>query len=273
MLLLALPGTVLPWNAAAQDNSSSLPAFDVSTVRPNNTGARASHLDFGADEVRSSNLPLIFLLQDAYNLNSGSTDQIVGTPAWISSMPFDITAKMDSETAARIGKMPPDERLATLRRMMQGLLADRFQLKIHHESREIPVFALKVAKGGPKLTAVSESPIDPSKPRGADDWAGLRNREGLVEGRDASIKMLVDSLSWKPEIGDRLVVDETGLQGKYSFTLRWAPDSGQSAADLSEGTGPSIFAALDEQLGLKLEAKKSRVDCIVIDHVEQPSPN
>jgi uncharacterized protein (TIGR03435 family) len=273
LLLLVLPGAAIPWNAAAQDESSSLPTFEVSTVRPNNTGARASNLNFGTDEIRSSNLPILFLLQYAYKLNAGSTDQIIGAPTWISSVPFDIVAKMDSETAARIEKMPPGERDTALRRMVQGLLADRFQLKVHHESREIPVFALTVAKGGSKLTAVSGSPIDPSKPRGANDWTGLRNRDGFVEGRDASLKMLVDSLSWKPEIGGRLVVDETGLQGNYNFTLRWTPDDRQSAADPAQGMGSSIFTALEEQLGLKLESKKAPVDCIVIDHVERPSAN
>jgi uncharacterized protein (TIGR03435 family) len=273
LLIWVSMGAVIQRKAAAQDTVSTSLAFEVSTVRPNNSGTRSSNLNFETDAIRSVNLPLIFLLQYAYNLNAGSSDQIIGAPAWLSSVPFDITAKMDDETSSRISKMPNEERDATLRLMIRELLADRFKLKIHHESKELAVFALKVVRDGPKLTSAVAPPIVPPKPRRPDDWTGLHNRDGLMQGRDASMKMLVDALSWKPEVGGRLVVDQTGLQGNYNFALRWTPDSGRSAADNPGESGPSLFTALQEQFGLKLESKKAPVDCIVIDHVEQPTPN
>jgi bla regulator protein blaR1 len=267
-------GAALQLSAVAQNVPASSPAFEVSTVKPSSPDARSSNLNLGSDLLRASNLPVLFLLQYAYNLNSGSTDQIVGAPSWISTMRFDLTAKMSNEGFAMIGAMKPDMRDAAQRRMMQELLADRFQLRVHHESRELAVLSLTVAKNGSKLAVVSQEPVvEPSKPRGPNDWSGLHNAEGLVEGRGASITMLINSLSWKPEVGGRLVVDETGLQGKYDFTLRWNPEYGDSSDSKSDGTGASLFTALQEQLGLKLVSKKSAVDCIVIDHVEQPTPN
>jgi uncharacterized protein (TIGR03435 family) len=249
-------------------------AFDVTTVKPANPSVRSSNLNMEPDGIRSSNLPVMFLLQFAYNLNGGSTDQIIGAPAWISSVPFDIDAKMDEGTAAKVDKLPADERMATLRLMMQTLLAERFDLRLHHETRNIPVLSLEIADGGPKLVVASGSRVaDPSKPRGPDDWAGLHNGRGTTEGRDVPVKLLVDALSSKPEIGGRLVVDQTGLRGNYNFTLRWSVEDGRAAAEGSNAGEPSLFAALKEQLGLKLESTKAPVDSIVIDHVERPSEN
>jgi uncharacterized protein (TIGR03435 family) len=257
--------------ANAQELATT-PAFEVSTVRPSSSDTRGSNLDLGADAVRSSNLPVIFLLKFAFNLNGGSNDQIIGAPSWVSSLPFDIRAKVDEEAAARIAGMSTDERIATTRKMLQTLLADRFQLKVHHESRELRVLALTIAKGGSKLTAVSDTPASSTTESGSR--SGLHNpRAGETEGRDAPVALLVNALSSKPEIGGRLVVDETGLTGKYNFKLTWAPEDRHAAADAPNADGPSLFTAIQEQLGLKLETQKAPVDCVVIDHIEQPSPN
>jgi uncharacterized protein (TIGR03435 family) len=257
--------------ANAQELATT-PAFEVSTVRPSSPDTRGSNLDLGADAIRSSNLPVMFLLKFAFNLNGGSDDQIIGGPSWVSSLPFDIRAKVDEEAAARIAGMSTDDRIATTRKMVQTLLADRFQLKVHHESRELRVLALMIAKGGSKLTAVSDTPA--SSTTGAGSWTGLHNpRAGETEGRDVPVALLVNALSSKPEIGGRLVVDETGLTGKYSFKLTWVPEDRHAAVDDPGAGGPSLFTAIQEQLGLKLETQKAPVDCLVIDHIEQPSPN
>ncbi len=121
--------------ANAQELATT-PAFEVSTVRRSSRDTRGSNLDLGIDAIRSSNLPVMFLLKFAFNLNGGSDDQIIGAPSWVSSLPFDIRAKVDEEAAARIARMSTDERIATTRKMVQTLLANRFQLKVHHESRE-----------------------------------------------------------------------------------------------------------------------------------------
>lgn len=248
---------------------STAPTFEVSTVRPGDPDARSSNLDLGDDRIRSSNLPLIFLLQFAFDLNAGSKDQIIGAPSWISSVPFEINAKMDEQTATRVQKMSADERIATLRQMVRTLLADRFQLKVHHERRELPVLALKVTKRGTRLMPAMES-----SPVSREHWSGLRNpARGRMEGRDVPVSLLVNALSSKPEIGGRLVVNQTELKGKYDFTLTWAPQNEHSATDSMGESSPTLFTALEEQLGLKLESTKAPVDCIVIDRVEPPSPN
>jgi uncharacterized protein (TIGR03435 family) len=241
---------------------TSAPAFEVATIKPGNPEARGSGFWINDDGIVSTNMPLTVLLQFAYNLSEGSVDQIIDGPPWMGSSKFDINAKEDAQLAKRISNLPREERLATLRQMMQALLADRFQLKVHHESRDLRVVALTVAKGGAKL---AETKPDSQK------GSGLRSyREGKIEGQGATIKMLVASLSPKPEIGGRLMVDDTGLSGKYDFELTWSPED-LAAHTKGDAGGPSLFAALQEQLGLKVETKKSPVDCIVIDHVEMPS--
>ena len=239
------------------------PSFEVSTVRPSGSDTRGSNLNLEMDSIRSSNLPVMFLLKFAFNLNGGSDDQIIGAPKWVSSVPFDIRAKVDEEAAATMAKMPTDERMETTRRMVQMLLEDRFQLKIHHENRELPVLALTAAKGGSKLTPVNDTSA--TSVSGESGWTGLHNPgPGETEGRDVPIAVLVSALSSKPEIGGRLVVDETGLIGKYSFKLTWAPTDAQGATDAGAG-GPTLFTAIEEQLGLKLQTQKAPVDCVVID--------
>jgi uncharacterized protein (TIGR03435 family) len=164
--------------------------------------------------------------------------------------------------------MKTDERVAATRLMVQTLLADRFHLVVHHETRLLSVLVLEVAAGGPKLISASDSPTPPN------EWSGLHNpKPGLTEGRDVPVATLVKVLSSKPEIGGKLVLDQTGLLARYNFTLTWAPENRQPPDDGTNGSGPSLFTALKEQLGLQLQRKKAPVDCIAIDHIEQPSPN
>lgn len=251
--------------AATASQATDAPAFEVATIKPSNPEARSSGFWINDDNIQLTHIPLTVLLQFAYNLSSGSVDQIIGGPEWISSTKFDINAKEDAQLAKRIGNLPRQEQNATLRQMVQALLADRFQLKVHHETRDLRVVALTVAKGGPRLTETK-----PDANNGL--WSGLRSETGKIVGHGASIKMLVDSLSPKPEVGGRLMVDDTGLSGKYDFELTWSPEALGTQAENDAG-GPSLFAALQEQLGLKVEQKKSPVDCIVIDHIEMPSGN
>jgi uncharacterized protein (TIGR03435 family) len=272
--ILFVSAPVLQPMLAAQDKPVSNLTFEVSTVKPDTAGSQSYYLNLERDGVKFVNAPLLFLLQYAYKLNGGLRDRLIGAPSWISSTAFDVEAKMDEATAAKLAEMSSELRDETLRSMTQELLAGRFQLKVHHKNRELGVMALVVSKNGPKLApAPKREAADPSKPRSPDDWTGLHNpRDGLMEGRDAPIAYLVNALSTKPEIGGRLVIDKTGLEGTYNFDLHWSSDSGR-AAEHSDESGPSLFTALQEQLGLKLESQKAPVDCIVIDHIEQPSPN
>ena len=252
----------------AQTGQNASPSFEVSTVKPARPDATSSNLNLGESGIQSTNSPLLFLLQFAYGLNGGSKDQLVGMPAWVSSVPFDINAKVDEATAIKISSMKTDERVAATRQMVQALLADRFHLVVHHEIRVLPVLSLVIAAGGPRLQSASDSPTPPN------EWTGLHNPgPGRTEGRDVPVATLVNALSSMPEVGGQLVLDQTGLPARYNFTLTWASENRRPSDNRTDESGPSLFTALKEQLGLQLQRRKAPVDCIVIDHIEQPSPN
>jgi uncharacterized protein (TIGR03435 family) len=155
--------------------------------------------------------------------------------------------------------------------MVQGLLAERFKLKAHREARLLPIYALVVVRSGSKLT-VTKAPPTSEQIRGA-----LPGHLGCI---GCTMKLFSDVLAGEPEIGGRLVVDKTGLPGRFDFVLKWTPDPTMGVAPPGRDVGvtphpsaPSLFTALKEQLGLKLEGTKGPVDTIVIDSVEMPSAN
>ncbi len=216
--------------------------------------------------------------------------QMAGGPSWIDSERYDIEAKPESSAV-----MPPvgdGEALMEQQRLrIQALLADRFRLAIHRESKELPMYALVVAKGGPKVqpaAAVPDSlgPPGPAGPKGPMfKGRGMRMGRGELTAQSAPMSQLAESLS--VQIG-RTVVDRTGLTGVYDFTLKWTPDENQpqmfpgpregsgpppDRTTTADNSGPSIFTAIQEQLGLKLESQKGPVPIVVIDRIEKPSEN
>jgi uncharacterized protein (TIGR03435 family) len=162
--------------------------------------------------------------------------------------------------------------------MVQSLLADRFKLRVIRQSRDSAILALVTAKDGPKLNR-SGTPDAHS--------ADIRGRRGHLIAKGLSLAQLAEILSWMPEVGVRKVVDETGIPGTFDLSFRWAFDRTPSAtspaiantgipadtAALPDVSGPSIFDAVQEQLGLKLEAIKGPLEFLVIDHIEKPSDN
>lgn len=209
--------------------------------------------------------------------------QISGEPNWVGSELFDVQAKMDKSVVDELDKLGQDERRRERDRMFQTLLVDRFKLTVHRETKEQKAYTLVVAKNGPK--------IHPSTPQenennGQTRAPGTYQSIGEFSGVEAPIggRGLVWLLS---QALGQPVVDKTGLTGNYDFTLKWNPDQkqapmlndtegNQSSADSitsMDSSGPSIFTALQEQLGLKLQAQKSPVEILVIDHVERPSEN
>jgi uncharacterized protein (TIGR03435 family) len=220
------------------------------------------------------------VLRQAFGMED---DRVIGAPGWTKSDRWDIEAKVAPEDAPKLEKIKAEER----RQMLLPVLVERFNLRYHVEQRELPTYALLIAKGGPKLT--ESKPDDTGShefpgPNGQRAPRGMvRMGAGRIDAHGGGLEFLAHALS--PMLG-RTVLDKTGLTGKYDFTLQWTPDPamnpmrgpggdggpphGDSAAD--EG-GPTIFTALEEQLGLKLEAQKSKVDVIVIDHIDLPSEN
>jgi uncharacterized protein (TIGR03435 family) len=155
--------------------------------------------------------------------------------------------------------------------MVLAMMADRFQLKVHTEKRDMPAYALVVAKGGPKISPITGPPptfndgSDPSKPY-QSPWDG--GDLGQIKGHGVTIDGLAEQLWVKRELGSKKVIDQTGLTGRYDFTLKWTPEG-----DPDDAGGVSLFTAIQEQLGLKLEPVKAPMDVAVIDHIERPSEN
>ncbi len=203
-------------------------------------------------------IPLHLLIQLAY----GATDfQIVGEPPWANSDGYDVTAKAEGNL-----------NFEQMRPMLQSLLTDRFKLKFHRETKDLPVYELTVAKGGLKIApgkdgnCVEVEPNGPRPPFGSKICGGVRTGMGSIEGFGVTMAKLAELLA--DRVG-RTVIDKTGFIGTFNFRLVFTPDEpGPATAD-----DPSLFAASQEQLGLQLKSTKGPVEVLVIDHVERPSEN
>jgi len=265
LVLVTLAPAVRAQTQAPSATSIQPPSFDVISVKPNKTSLGVHGLiitEFTADGFRGTNVPVHTLLLQAYGLHEGES---FGEPAWANSEVFDIEAKVAGPDVAAFSKLDSDQ----LQAMLRQILAERFGLVAHRETRELPVYAMSVAKGGPKL---KEFVFDPAVPASARRGGGVQMSMGMIAAHECTIPYFLSMLS--RQLG-RTVVDRTGLTGNYDFTLRWSPDN--SATSASEGaqadTLPSIFTAVQEQLGLKLESTKAPASVLVVDHLERPSQN
>ncbi len=293
---IAVPIGIGLWNAPASQaqtrsgapTTAPLPQFEVASIKPAAPDQRGTFIRGGPGEkFNIANMPLKEIMILAWRVQPY---QISGGPAWIASARYDISAKADH-------KPKPDE----IPLMLQALLADRFQLKIHHETKELPIYALVLAnkdgKFGPQLAeskaggCTPSDPSDGSKPPPQPDFnkPSSLGCGGFMMGLDRLAASSVPIAELPPVLSrtlGRTVVDKTGLTGKYDISAHWTPDQAQLIQALPGGlappgepapqfdpNGPSIFTALQEQLGLKLESTKGRVDILVVDHVENPSEN
>jgi len=262
---------VLP--AAAQTNVPR-PAFEAATVKPNPncTGGRGGGGSGmpAPGRLNATCLAARDLIQIAYGMFAdGETQnphrpQVFDGPAWIDSETFDIVAK--AEDNAPVARMYGP--------MMQLLLEDRFALKIHKETRQLPVYALTIPKNGAKLPATAEgscTPLDLSHPAPAGaiicGWGSVRMVKGnmVIDSHGSTVAKFAGSLV---ETLNRPVIDRTDLTGLFDIHLEFAADNAPPDA-----TGASIFTAVQDQLGLKLTSEKGPVEVLVIDHIERPSPN
>ncbi|MGO8731295.1 MAG: TIGR03435 family protein [Terriglobia bacterium] len=270
------------------------PSFEVASVKRDRSGGPGIRIMLPTGRFTATNVTAKMLIEFAYNGNQAGLslrdDQVSGGPSWISSEKYDIDAKVeDSLVKEQEEKLPFDQWATQVRLMVQSLLTDRFKLKVSHMSKELPVYGLVIAKNGSKLTLSTVPPLGPpgANPPGSERPKGpmMRMGRGEITGITMSAGALADVLSRQPELEGREVIDETALKGNYDFTLHWTPDQSQAAmfkgpaegkpgtdnAPPPESSGPSLFTAIQEQLGLKLESKKGQVEIVVIDHVEQPS--
>ena len=291
IVALAIVGAVAI-NILAQSAPAETPKFDVASVRPNTSGEnRQLSQVLPGGRYTAINVPPRLLIINSYGLQE---QQLVGAPPWISSERFDIVAKADGDLGPPVSRDGPSK----LQLMIRALLEDRFKLKVHREPREVPIYTLVRARPDGRLgsglvvsTVDCEAlaaarrnapPPDVPKP-GERPQCGARVGFGELTAGGQPLLELVSLLS--ATVG-RSVVDRTGLTGRYDITLRWTPDR---VLQRSAGTapsepirvngveidpnGPSIFTAIQEQLGLKLESERGTVEALVIDHIERPTPD
>lgn len=281
--ILAVVGSVFigvmnPTHLVAQSSTAG-PKFEAASIKPSNSADRRPLFNMfniqSGGQFTAANVTVSRLIQLAYGIKDF---QISGGPGWIGSDLFDIAAKPEGPTK-------PEQ----FQLMLQSLLAERFRLAIRHETREMPVYALVVAKNGPKFKDAHESDPNIDELKGRTDLpvGGGRVRVNIIRrgrliAQGSNMTGLAGQLS---NFLGRPVTDKTGLTGTYDLKLEWAPDDNQvanfQAIGIPEGfgapppdwPGPTLFTALEEQLGLKLDSQKGRAEVFVIERAEKPSEN
>jgi uncharacterized protein (TIGR03435 family) len=237
------------------------PAFEVATIKPSDPAHPEQIITLRGAEVITTNVTVHALINLAYWLHP---KQLTGGPAWTETEKFDMAGKPDAPGQPNVDQM---------KAMIQKLLTDRFQLKFHFEKRELPVYAVRLAKTGAKITQSRDDP------KGIPGWNFGRNPSGMIMAfRNSPMSQFTAVLQ---NSTDRPVVDQSGLTGRYDFTLNFTPDAAMAAllggppppAGDNPDAAPDLFAAFQQQLGLKLEPTRAPVDVMVIDKVERPSEN
>lgn len=271
-VIFAAHGTMHAQQATATKSSAETPAKSINPPATPVFDVAAIHLHVSQPHEHNSiwsspidgkfnaeNISVITLINWAYEIPD---TRILGAPGWARSTMFNIEAKSDPSVDQQMHNLTSDAGRKQKEKMVQALLADRFKLAMHTETRQLPIYNLVVAKGGPKLGAFQESGSF------VNTW-----NDHLDIQMSNSVSFLAEELS---KIAGRDVVDKTGIAGRYDLKLKWTPDDrAGSDASGSNGSdsGPSLFTALEEQLGLKLEPGKGPVNILVIDHIEMPTEN
>ena len=256
--------------------------YDVVSIKPTapNSDPDSGGTEEMADGYKATNVTLLTLIRRAYGINL--RNQISGGPSWISSDAYEIRAKMDESVSDFLKKLTPSERKLARQHMLQALLADRFKLIVRREKRELPVYFLVIARNVPKLHESKSKESSPGETYDSSLQVGRGG--GKLAGPRITTRQLAELLTLSL---NRTVLDKTELAGTYDVALQWSvdqaelpmlttPDSGQRGTEntpVQNAKWPSIFAAIQDQLGLKLDEGKGPVEVIVISHVERPSGN
>jgi uncharacterized protein (TIGR03435 family) len=228
------------------------PSFEVATVKLSSPDERGTSMHTDGQRIDIKNQTIHNVLAFAYGVHS---KQIVDEPGWLALDRYDIDGVIDTEGQPSLRQMQS---------ILRKLLADRFQLKMHRETRDLSVYALTVANDGSKLT---KSRGDPNLLGDEND----QNHNGVVTQAITNMSMTDFTLIMQYFV-DRPIVDQTGLAGKWDFKWTWTSDESHLPPDATNPP-PGLFTAIQEQLGLKLEAKKAPADVFVVDHIERPSAN
>ena len=245
---------------SAQVFAQPRPSFEVASIKRNlSLEGGTMGIDPGG-RFHATNAPVFWMILMAFGEFQRPLieSQIAGGPDWLQAEHYDIVAKTTADVAA----LPPVEQFRTIPVLLRSLLEDRFKLRVHRETRTLPIYALTFAKKdhalGPKI---AKSSLDCLKPSQDMAKCGYNGVPGHVVAGWVEMSQLVNLIANTTE---HIVVDRTGLEGRFDLELEWSPD--QTATDK-----PSIFAAVQEQLGLKLESDRGPVTVVVVDHVERPT--
>jgi uncharacterized protein (TIGR03435 family) len=290
--LIVLGMAVVAIPLLSQAPGAARPSFEVASVKPSDPGQRGSSImnqPGGRLVIRA--VPLRALITFAYRVRDF---QISGGPGWVTTDRWDMEARAEEGSITPPNGPPDPNTPDAMAIRLQSLLEDRFQLKFHRETRDLPIYELSLAKGGLKLKLSEDQtpyqppergapPPPPLQRGGAMPRFSMRMGRGNLEGVAMDIPNIVQAFS--SQLG-RTVVDKTGLKGLYDFKLQWTPDTvaqggpgglagpgGPEAAPPIDPNGPSIFTAIQEQLGLKLDSTKGPVEVLVIDNVRKPTEN
>ena len=262
-----------------QQPAGTKPSFEVATIKPSTSGDnRIAILAQPGGRFVATNASLKMLMGTAWRVRDF---QISGGPNWAGTDRWNIEAKAEAGSIPPPTGPPDPTVIPPLMLMLQSLIEDRFQLKIHRETKELPVYELVVARGGPKIKpSEDQSPPSLGQPpqRGGPMPRGnMRMGRGDLEANGVPVSNFILGLS--QQLG-RTIIDKTGLKGLYDFKLQWTPEFAQGPVvpggpepPPPPADGPSIFTAIQEQLGLRLESTKGPVDVLVIDSVQKPSEN
>lgn len=262
----AAPAAAQPAQAPSAMQAASTPAFDVAAIHQHipEPHEHNSIWSSGSDShFKAENVNLSTLIHWAFDMPE---TRVLNLPGWANTSYFNIDASSDASTDAQMAHLNSEAGNLRKHKMVQALLADRFKLVTHTQTRELPIYMLVVRKSGPRL---GELQTDGS-------FVNTSNHHIQVQMPN-SVAVLAEELS---KVVGRDVIDKTDIVGRYKLELIWAVDdraappvSGPATAVAAGDTGPSIFTALQEQLGLKLEPGKGPVEVLVVDHVEMPSNN
>lgn len=300
LVLVGIGVVVIPIRSQER---GSRPSFEVASIKPNTSGAGGAGIGSRPGGLfTATNVPAKMLIRQAYRMQDF---QIIGGPNWLNTDRFDIEARAEAGAVPPPSGPPDPTRPNPIALMLQSMLEDRFQLRVHTETRELPVYNLVAGRDGSKMKLspdqnpqrgaappVPPPPVGPPPPGGPGQrGAGIagpgsmRIGSGNLVANTIPMAQFVNTLS---QMVGRPVVDKTGLTGMFDIDLRWTPEGGQGgplaaggpvgpevapAPVAADPSAPSIFTAIQEQLGLRLESTKGPVEVIVIDSVQKPTEN
>lgn len=268
--LTLVRGAIRRWSQLPASSSVSPRSFEVAAIRPDHSG-EGFNANITAGRFVMKRCTVMDLIEYSYDLKES---QVLGAPKWINSEKYDIEAKVEDSVVATEQKMSNEQRIFAMRSRVQGLLANRFGLRVHHSMKVLPALALVTTKGGPKFSRAAERSTPGADSDGREVSMRMDGKRWVLTLDQAPMRYLVLVLSRQPEIGRSVLVDKTGLAGDYALELSWEPqDLTAAASGASEHSGPTLFTAVREQLGLRLEARKESVDVLVLDGIERPSEN